>query len=60
MNTIEELKNKKNTLEIVRNVARLSSHYEIANTELKKNYTIQEIERINNNTPTNEIAVINL
>ena len=47
MNTIEELKNKKNTLEIVRNVARLSSHYEIANTELKKNYTIQEIERIN-------------
>lgn len=48
LTTIEELKKQKDTLKIVEGVARLSSMYELQNTELKKAYTQQEMQQIKN------------
>jgi hypothetical protein len=48
MDIIEELKNQKDTIQIVEIVARLSSMYELENTALKKAYTQHEIELIKN------------
>lgn len=46
MATIEELKERKNTLGIVEEIAKLSSFYELENTRLKIEHMQQEMNRI--------------